>query len=213
MDHWYYFYERSIGCVGVLKDWLVRTVASTLHAPLPTLTLARLQAHALSNAQCESMAMDAHAAEHKLQYAESSREHLWSLLGMSPTPLPASSPAPGASPPHPPEPSVRMSPPPKTPRRRVGERAPRRDAVGHTPQTVATTRCIFVGAIALSPDEITRTEVAKVECPECWATRTLHPQGPTMTFPAHAKRLTRTVRQDVRWRRRDTTWELSAGQA
>ena len=213
MDHWYYCYERSIGCVGVLKDWLVRTVASTLHAHLPTLTLAHLQAHALSNAQCESMAMDAHAAEHKLQYAESSREHLWSLLGMSPTPLPASSPAPGASPPQAAEPSARPAPPPKTPRGRVGERAPRRDVVGHTPQTVATTRCPFMGAIALKPDEITRTGVAKVECPECGATRTLRPQGPTMTFPAHAKRLTRTARQDARWRKRDTTWELSAGQA
>jgi len=212
LNHWYYFYERSIGCVGVLKDWLVRTVASTLHAHLPTLTLARLQAHALSNAQCESMAMDAHAAEHKLQYAESSRDHLWSLLGMSPTPLPASSPAPGASPPQAAEPSAQTAPP-KTPRRRVGERAPRRDAVGNMPQTGPTPRCAFAGAIALRPDEIARTGVARVECPECGATRTLHPHGPTMTFPAHAKRLTSTARKDVRWRRHDTTWELSPGQA
>jgi hypothetical protein len=73
MNHWYYFYERSIGCVGVLKDWLVRTVASTLHLRAQTLTLARLQAHGLSNAQCESMAMDAQAAEHKLQSLNFSR--------------------------------------------------------------------------------------------------------------------------------------------
>lgn len=97
MNHWAYFYERSIGCVGVLKDWLVRTVASTLHAHLPTLTWARLQAQALSNAQCESMAMDVHAAEQKLQYAESSRDRLWSVLGMPPLPLPGSSPMPAAS--------------------------------------------------------------------------------------------------------------------
>lgn len=31
MQEWVYFYERSIGCVGVLKDWLIRTVAATLH--------------------------------------------------------------------------------------------------------------------------------------------------------------------------------------
>ena len=83
MNHWAYFYERSIGCGGVLKDWLVRTVASTLQARAQTLTLAQLQAQGLSNAQCESMAMDAQAAEQKLQYTESRREHLWSLLGMS----------------------------------------------------------------------------------------------------------------------------------
>ena len=63
MNHWHYFYERSIGCVGVLKDWLVRTVATTLHTRGQTLTLTTCQAHALSNAQCESMAMDAQAAE------------------------------------------------------------------------------------------------------------------------------------------------------
>src|SRR5437879_5472689 len=83
LNHWYYFYERSIGCVGVLKDWLVRTVAAALHEDDHHLSLARVQAHALSNAQCESMAADAHAAEQKLHYTESSREHLWSLLGMS----------------------------------------------------------------------------------------------------------------------------------
>jgi len=211
MNHWYYFYERSIGCVGVLKDWLVRTVASTLHAHLPTLTLTRLQAHALSNAQCESMAMDAHAAEHKLQYAESSRDRLWSLLGMSPTPLPGSSPVPAASPPQAAQPAGSAVRPPTSPARRVGERAPRRDAVGDTSPPGPPPRCAFAGTIALKPDEIARTGVAKVECPECGATRTLHPHGPTITFPAHAKRLTRTARKDVRWMKHDTTWELSPG--
>src|SRR6266699_2312871 len=87
MNHWYYLYERSIGCVGVLKDWLVRTVASSLRADIRTLTLARLEQHARSNAQCESMAADSHAAEQKLHYTESSREQLWNLLGMSGMPL------------------------------------------------------------------------------------------------------------------------------
>jgi hypothetical protein len=85
MQHWMYFYERSIGCVGVLKDWLVRTLSSALLEGRPELTLARLQDHALSPAQCERMAMEATAAEQKLRYTESSREHLWSLLGMSPS--------------------------------------------------------------------------------------------------------------------------------
>src|SRR6266576_5937876 len=83
MNHWYYFYERSIGCIGVLKDWLVRTVSDALHSGADRLELDRVTAHALSNAQCERMATDAAAAEHRLHYTESSREHLWSLLGMS----------------------------------------------------------------------------------------------------------------------------------
>jgi hypothetical protein len=30
LQHWPYFYERSIGCIGVLKDWLIRAVAASL---------------------------------------------------------------------------------------------------------------------------------------------------------------------------------------
>src|SRR6266446_749992 len=209
MNHWHYFYERSIGCVGVLKDWLVRTVANTLRARGEPLTLARLQAQALSNAQCESMAMDAQAAEHKLQYTEGSREHLWSLLGMSTLPASELRAAPGADQPQPALPSSRAAMPPKTTKRRVGERAPQRDAVGETPQAVPAARCPCSGVIALMPDQIARAAVAKVECPACGAMRTLHPQRNTVTFPAHAKRLTSTPRKDARWIRRDTTWELS----
>ena len=51
MNHWDYFYERSLGCIGVLKDWLVRALSATLHRGTDTLTLDRVQAHALSNAQ------------------------------------------------------------------------------------------------------------------------------------------------------------------
>ncbi|HEY5867387.1 MAG TPA: hypothetical protein VI542_17830 [Candidatus Tectomicrobia bacterium] len=187
------------------KDWLVRTVASTLHTRAQTLTLAQLQAQGLSNAQCESMVMDAQAAEQKLQYTESSREHLWSLLGMSTMALPT----PGASQSQPPRPAARAARPPKPTQRRVGERAPQRDAVGDTPPAVPAPKCSFAGAIALLSDHLTRTAVAKVECPECGATRTLRPQGSTVTFPTHAKRLTSTPRRDARWSRHGTTWELA----
>jgi len=50
MNHWYYFYERGLGCIGVLKDWLVRALSATLSSGAATFTLARVQAHALSNA-------------------------------------------------------------------------------------------------------------------------------------------------------------------
>ena len=131
LNHWYYFYERSIGCVGVLKDWLVRAVAAALREDDHHLSLARLQAHALSNAQCESMAADAHAAEQKLHYTESSREHLWSLLGMSGlASQPSTSPGVVSSTPAvPPGPAARPAHEPLK-RRRVGERAPERDRVG-----------------------------------------------------------------------------------
>jgi hypothetical protein len=209
LNHWYYFYERSIGCVGVLKDWLVRAVAAALREDDCQLSLARLQAHALSNAQCESMAADAHAAEQKLHYTESSREHLWSLLGMSPMPPYEPSAAPGVSTPPSAVSSSRVATAPKRPKGRVGERAPARDAVGEATQAVPATKCSFAGVIALMADQLARAAVAKVECPECGATRTLRPQGPTVTFPSHPKRLTRTTRKEARWSREGATWELS----
>lgn len=92
MQDWVYFYEHSIGCVGVLKDWLIRTVAAALHDGTETLTLKQLHEHTLTLAQCERMALDATEGEQKLSYMESRREHLWHLLqmGMSSTSVPKS---------------------------------------------------------------------------------------------------------------------------
>ncbi len=82
MQEWFYFYERSIGCVGVLKDWLIRTVAAILHDGGDTLSKERLSEHALQVSQCERMAIDAIEGEQKLGYMASRREQLWRLLQM-----------------------------------------------------------------------------------------------------------------------------------
>ncbi len=82
MQEWFYFYERSIGCVGVLKDWLIRTVAATLHDGDKALSLERLSEHALQVGQCERMAIDAIEGEQKLGYMASRKEQLWRLLKM-----------------------------------------------------------------------------------------------------------------------------------
>jgi DNA polymerase III delta prime subunit len=93
MQHWLYFYERSLGCVGVLKDWLIRAVAAALDDGHDTLSLERLHEHTLSLAQCERMALDTTEGEQKLNYMESRREHLWHLLqiGMDSTSVPLTS--------------------------------------------------------------------------------------------------------------------------
>jgi hypothetical protein len=75
MHHWLYFYERSIGCVGILKDWLVRAVATTLQEGGTTLTLAHIHEHALSEAQCERMAIEATEGEQALWTTDQHREH------------------------------------------------------------------------------------------------------------------------------------------
>jgi Holliday junction resolvasome RuvABC ATP-dependent DNA helicase subunit len=82
--------ERSLGCVGVLKDWLIRAVAAALDDGNDTLSLERLHEHTLSLAQCERMALDTTEGEQKLSYMESRHEHLWHLLqiGMDSTSVP-----------------------------------------------------------------------------------------------------------------------------
>lgn len=76
VQYWPYFYERSIGCIGVLKDWLVRAVAASLAEGLDKLILERIQECALPLAQCESMAMEATAGEQELHYTASRRQYL-----------------------------------------------------------------------------------------------------------------------------------------
>src|SRR5207302_9963860 len=98
---------------------------------------------------------------------------------------------------------------PKATQGRIGQRAPLRDPVGETTREEKATRCAFSGIIDVTADQIARASVAQVECPECGAMRTLHPQGGTMKFPSHPKRLRNTARGEMRWVRHGTTWELS----
>src|SRR5262249_58345162 len=69
MQHWSYFYERSLGCVGVLKDWLVRAAATAFHGGSDTLTLPPVQDHALSRAHCARMAIETTEGLQTLQCA------------------------------------------------------------------------------------------------------------------------------------------------
>src|SRR2546422_6793296 len=98
MHHWLYFYERSIGCVGILKDWLVRAVATTLQEGGTTLPLAHIHEHALSEAQCERMAIEATEGEHALCATDQHREHLRSLLQLGLVPASAVPPGPALLP-------------------------------------------------------------------------------------------------------------------
>lgn len=211
MNHWYYFYERSIGCIGVLKDWLVRTLSDALHSGADQLELDRVSAHAPSNAQCERMATDAAAAEHRLHYTESSREHLWSLLGMSVLEAhqvdllepgqrnTALRPHPGADPP---------SSNPQLPSVRVGQRAPERDAVGTTVPAEKSKKCSFSGEVSLSLAQLQHAGISKLQCPECSATWAARIRGDTVFFPAHPPRTTRMTQDISRWIKQEAGWTL-----
>jgi DNA polymerase III delta prime subunit len=229
VKHWLYFYERCIGCVGVLKDWLLRAVSAMLDEGGDTLTLERLQEHALSISQCEQMALDAVEGEQKLNYTEGRREHLWRLLqgegmlalvpqlptGDAESTQILSSPTESA--PHKQESASVPSPveqSPKTTKQRAGEPAPRRDQVGLThPAEEKPGKCPFSGAVDLSPVQLATSALAKLQCPECGAIWTARIRRDTVLFPPHPPRTTKVVQAVSRWIKQGTTWTLSERKA
>ncbi len=66
VSHWQYLYERSIGCVGVLKQWLMKALCGVLREGRTSLALSDLERTALSGAQCETMASEAAEGETRL---------------------------------------------------------------------------------------------------------------------------------------------------
>ena len=110
-----YFYEHSLGCVGVLKDWLTRALAATLEDGQETLTQATLERQALPTRKLLRMAREIREGEDTLIADGRAQTELRSLLGM-------------------PIESAEQ----QTPRssRKVGKRNPVRDLVGqHEPVT------------------------------------------------------------------------------
>lgn len=108
-----YFYERSVGCVGVLKDWLTRALAATLENGQETLTQATLEQQALPTRKLLRMAREIREGEETLTADCRAQTELRALLGMSTESVEQHTS--GSS-------------------RKVGKRNPVRDLVGHHEQ-------------------------------------------------------------------------------
>jgi energy-coupling factor transporter ATP-binding protein EcfA2 len=129
---WEYLYERSIGCVGVLKDWLVRTLTAVFRRNANVLTMRDLQTQALSVAQCDKMLAEAVEGEVRLFESAEERGRLRTRLGLSAQE--------GRHQRSTAEPAARelgISPPRKQ-HRRPGQRRPTRDAIGPPASSYAT---------------------------------------------------------------------------
>ncbi|MBG1243167.1 ATP-binding protein [Nostoc sp. NZL] len=114
VDHWEYFYERTLGCVGILKDWLMRVLDDALDRQATTITLKDLQKRALSVAQCQKMFKEIQEGERQLSETEADVQNLRSLLGLGMKPTGLSEETPKTT-----------RPPGK-----VGKRKPKRDPIG-----------------------------------------------------------------------------------
>ncbi|NTV62502.1 MAG: AAA family ATPase [Oscillochloris sp.] len=105
-------YERSVGCVGVLKGWLTQALAAALAEEAPTVTRQMLDRWGLPLANVLRMAREIAEGEALVRDSSGDHQELRSLLGMEQAAAPA---ARAAAPSRP---------------GRVGQRKPVRDPVG-----------------------------------------------------------------------------------
>nr|MDJ0636874.1 hypothetical protein [Xenococcaceae cyanobacterium MO_188.B29] len=116
VSKWDYFYERSLGCVGILKDWLTRTLRDSLEEGAETITQKHLKRRAWSVSQCKRMLQEIAEGEKQLEETEQDVSDLRKSLGLDSNLIE--------------ENSKNSSKPKKKGSRRVGQRKPKRDSIG-----------------------------------------------------------------------------------
>lgn len=80
---WDFLYERSLGCIGILKDWLMQALIVAARNASPGLTTAVLEKTALSATQCEKMLQEARVGEARLADNSDTRVRLRRLLNLA----------------------------------------------------------------------------------------------------------------------------------
>lgn len=203
LTHWKWFGEWSIGCIGILSDWIVETAATLCRAGETVLTLESLAKHALKPAQRLKLETEARTGEFKIEEAkkESERE-LQRLLGR-PLMVPRSSSH------HCPLSNGATSPsPPKSRSSSPIERAAHRDPVGEQVLTGTSAKCSYLGVIEVTRRQFQETGTTCVECPTCSARRTLKSPKDQPHFPSHPRRLSPPPKGERRWILQEQIWKL-----
>ena len=120
VKHWEFLYERSFGCVGVLKQWLLKALGAALRRGESTISVRSLETHALSVAQCDKILSEIVEGEARMEEDDGLRSKLLLRLGLT------DAVSPGAS--------DRVAQPRASPQHKLkpGHRKPTRDPVGQT---------------------------------------------------------------------------------
>jgi energy-coupling factor transporter ATP-binding protein EcfA2 len=122
LEDWDYLYERSLGCVGILKEWLNRALAATARQGGRKLTREALDGCALSVSQCDRMVAEILEGERQMTERREQVCSLRARLGLE-----TRQSEPSASAPVPPT-VTKARPAKRAPR--PGKRRPVRDRVG-----------------------------------------------------------------------------------
>lgn len=123
---WDYLYERSLGCVGVLKLWLAKALAAALEDGGRHLTQRQLAETALSLSRCEKLLTDLWEGESLLHEAPEAAQQLRGRLGLPGSAINQPGTAHGTD-------AVAAPTPNKTKNLHPGKRHPQRDPIGTNP--------------------------------------------------------------------------------
>jgi DNA polymerase III delta prime subunit len=122
---WDYFYERTIGCVGILKSWLLMALIEALKTGKKGLPHKIIEQRALPVSQCNTLLAEAVEGERALRDNEEARAALRTRMGLTAKAAKTSQPPEAAHP----QGEQTPGPPPQK-NRRVGTRKPVRDSIG-----------------------------------------------------------------------------------
>ncbi len=123
IHQWKICYAHTMGCVGLLKDWLTKALREAVESGEKTISPALLLKHAASVDRCHQIITDIEEGERSLSADPQATERLMERLGLNTRTRRTKE--------SPPEEEDEEPPKKKTParRRRVGQRNPTRDEV------------------------------------------------------------------------------------
>jgi hypothetical protein len=82
VNAWEYLYERSVGCVGILKEWLNRTLLVTLKRGHKRIEFKDLEDCALEVSRCEKIASECWDGEMRMEASRERAQQLRARLGL-----------------------------------------------------------------------------------------------------------------------------------
>jgi len=81
ISNWKYIYAKSVGCIGIMKDWLLRSLEIAVSEDQNTITLDILKQCSLSDSQCQNIALEIVDGEQLVRETDKSYETLLKTLG------------------------------------------------------------------------------------------------------------------------------------
>jgi energy-coupling factor transporter ATP-binding protein EcfA2 len=82
VSHWDYCYERSLGCVGILKNWFQNALFDAINEGANSVELKHLERRALSVAQCRNILKKIKEGENNQAQIEGEVQQLRAELGL-----------------------------------------------------------------------------------------------------------------------------------